>query len=170
MRTSTLLVAAHSVAPYLLCAIGLLVLVAGAVALIGSPGHGYDYSAYDAAARRIASSQPLYLPDIAEAYNAGRYEDLYLYAPAAAVLLVPLTLLSPEAATLDRTAPDSRTRGLAPRSTFRLTRRDKDLIIGRCDYVTTSRRTMSSWNWGMAAGRRLRGQTGSKVALTVADA
>jgi len=73
MRTSTLLVAARRVAPYLLCAIGLLVLVAGAVAFIGSPGYGYDYSAYDAAARRIASGQPLYLPGTAEAYNAGRY-------------------------------------------------------------------------------------------------
>ena len=118
MRTSTLLMAARRVAPYLLCAIGLLVLVAGAVAFIGSPGYGYDYAAYDAAARRIASGQPLYLPDTAEAYNAGRYEGLYLYAPPTAVLLVPLTLLSPEGATLDRTAPDSRTRGLAPRSTF----------------------------------------------------
>jgi len=100
MRTSTLLVAARRVAPYLLCAIGLLVLVAGAVAFIGSPGYGYDYSAYDAAARRIASGQPLYLPGTAEAYNAGRYAGLYLYAPPAAVLLVPLTLLSPEGATL----------------------------------------------------------------------
>jgi hypothetical protein len=88
MRTSTLLVAARRVAPYLLCAIGLLVLVAGAVAFIGSPGYGYDYAAYDAAARRIASGQPLYLASTAEAYNAGRYEGLYLYAPPAAVLLV----------------------------------------------------------------------------------
>jgi hypothetical protein len=86
MRTSTLLMAARRVAPYFLCAIGLLVLVAGAVAFIGSPGYGYDYSAYDAAARRIASSQPLYLPGTAEAYNAGRYEGLYLYAPPAALL------------------------------------------------------------------------------------
>jgi hypothetical protein len=100
MRTSTLLVAARRVAPYLLCAIGLLVLVAGAVAFIGSPGYGYDYAAYDGAARRIVSGQPLYPAGTAEAYNAGRYAGLYLYAPPAAVLLVPLTLLSPEGATL----------------------------------------------------------------------
>src|SRR5665647_2431312 len=99
MRTSTLLVAARSVAPYLLCAVGLIVLVAAAVAFIGSPGYGYDYQAYDAAARRIASGQPLYLPGTAEAYNAGRYAGLYLYAPPAAVFMVPLTLLSPGGAT-----------------------------------------------------------------------
>jgi Glycosyltransferase family 87 len=100
MRTPTLLVAARTVAPYVLCAVGLIVLVAAAVAFIGSPGYGYDYQAYDAAARRIASGQPLYLPGTAEAYNAGRYAGLYLYAPPAAVLMVPLTLLSPGGATL----------------------------------------------------------------------
>jgi hypothetical protein len=81
-------------APYLLGAVGLGVLALAAIGFIGSPGFAYDFAAYDLAARRLAAGQPLYPPGIAEAYNAGAYANLYLYAPPLAVALIPLTVLS----------------------------------------------------------------------------
>jgi hypothetical protein len=67
---------------------------------VGSTGFGYDFRAYDAAARRIAGGEPLYLPDTVDAYREGRYEGLYLYPPVLAIALIPLTLLSQAGATL----------------------------------------------------------------------
>jgi hypothetical protein len=85
-------------APYVLGAIGLAVLGLAAVGFIGSSGFAYDFAAYDLAARRLAGGQPLYPHGVAEAYNAGAYANLYLYAPPLAVALIPLTLLTPAAA------------------------------------------------------------------------
>jgi hypothetical protein len=77
-------------APVLLVAIGLVMLLLATRSFIGSAGFAYDYRAYDAAARRIVSGQPLYPPGTAEAYNSGAYADLYLYPPPPAVAFVPL--------------------------------------------------------------------------------
>jgi Glycosyltransferase family 87 len=85
-------------APYLLGAVGLVVLGLAVFVLIGSAGFGYDYTAYDLAARRLAAGEPLYPPGLAAAYNAGAYAGLYLYAPPLAITLVPLTALDPTAA------------------------------------------------------------------------
>lgn len=88
-------------APVLLVAIGLVMLLLATRSFVGSSGFAYDYQAYDAAARRIAAGQALYPPGTAEAYNSGEYAGLYLYPPPPAVALTPLVaLLSPEAAAL----------------------------------------------------------------------
>lgn len=88
-------------APVLLVAIGLVMLLLATRSFVGSSGFAYDYQAYDTAARRIAAGQSLYPPGTAEAYNSGEYEGLYLYPPPPAVALVPLiALLSPEGAAL----------------------------------------------------------------------
>lgn len=88
-------------APVMLLAFGLVMLLLATQSFVGSSGFAYDYQAYDAAARRIAAGQSLYPPGTAEAYNSGAYEGLYLYPPPAAVALVPLVaLLSPDAAGL----------------------------------------------------------------------
>jgi hypothetical protein len=75
-------------------AFGAVVLSVAMVVFIGSSGFGYDYAAYDAAARRIVAGQPLYLADTAARYAAGAYEGLYLYPPPLAIALTPLTALS----------------------------------------------------------------------------
>lgn len=87
-------------APYLLGAVGLVVLGLAAVGFIGSTGFAYDFAAYDLAARRLAVGQPLYPPGVAEAYNAGAYANLYLYAPPLAVALIPLSALQSTVAAL----------------------------------------------------------------------
>jgi hypothetical protein len=87
-------------APFLLCATGLAVLLVAATRFIGSSGFAYDYAAYDLAARRIAAGGPLYPAGVAEAYNAGAYANLYLYAPPLAVAFLPATLLSPQTAAI----------------------------------------------------------------------
>jgi len=86
--------AAGKLAPYLLGAVGLGILLVAAWKFIDSSGFAYDYGAYDAAARRIAAGAPLYPPGAAEAYNSQSYAGLYLYAPPLAVAIVPLTILS----------------------------------------------------------------------------
>jgi Glycosyltransferase family 87 len=90
--------AAVRLAPYLVGALGLLVLVIAAWTFMGSSGFAYDYGAYDSAARRIATGAALYPPGAAEAYNSQSYAGLYLYAPPLAVALVPLMALTPVAA------------------------------------------------------------------------
>ena len=87
-------------APVVLSALGLVILLLVARSFVGSTGFGYDFEAYDAAARRIATGQPLYPPGIAEAYNSGSYAGLYLYPPPLAVALVPLTALAADQAAL----------------------------------------------------------------------
>lgn len=79
---------------------GVAVLVIASISFQGSRGYGYDFAAYEAAARRITDGSPLYLPDTAQRYAAGAYEGLYLYLPPLAVALVPLTALSADGATL----------------------------------------------------------------------
>jgi hypothetical protein len=86
--------------PWLLAALGVVILLAAVVVFRDSAGFGYDYLAYDAAARRLTAGEALYPPGTAEAYNDGRYSGLYLYAPPLAVAVIPLTALSPDAATL----------------------------------------------------------------------
>lgn len=86
--------------PWLLAALGVAIFVAASFLFIGSPGFGYDYLAYDSAARRLAEGGLLYPPGTAEAYNSGAYSGLYLYAPPLAVALVPLTILPVDAATV----------------------------------------------------------------------
>jgi hypothetical protein len=87
-------------APVVLGAFGLLMLLLATSAFVGSSGFAYDFAAYDAAARRIAAGQALYPPGIGEAYNSGSYEGLYLYPPPLAVALVPLAWLAPQAAAM----------------------------------------------------------------------
>ena len=93
-------------APFVLGALGVGILLLVAASFIGSSGFGYDYSAYDLAARRIAlgdaidGTNLLYPPGLAEAYNSGQYEGLYLYPPPLAVALIPLTALGPDQAVL----------------------------------------------------------------------
>jgi hypothetical protein len=86
--------------PWLAAALGVAVLVAAAFLFIGSTGFGYDYLAYDAAARRLVAGEPLYPPGTAEAYNSGAFSGLYLYAPPLAVALMPMSLLSVDQATM----------------------------------------------------------------------
>ncbi len=86
--------------PWLLAALGVAVLVTSAFLFIGSTGFGYDFLAYDAAARRLAAGAPLYPPGTAEAYNSGAYSGLYLYAPPLAVALLPVAGIPENAATL----------------------------------------------------------------------
>ena len=94
------------VAPFVLGAFGVGILLLVAASFIGSSGFGYDYEAYDLAARRIAVGEAidgtnlLYPPGLAEAYNSGQYARLYLYPPPLAVALVPLTALVPDQAVL----------------------------------------------------------------------
>jgi glycosyl transferase family 87 len=84
--------------PYLIGAFGLAVLGLAAVGFTGSSGFAYDFAAYDLAARRLAQGDPLYPPGVAEAYNAGAYANLYLYAPPLAVALIPMSVLPPSTA------------------------------------------------------------------------
>jgi len=81
-------------------AAGVVAILVAIPIFIGSPGFGYDYSAYDMAARRLASGGPLYPPGTAEAYNAGAYAGLYLYAPPLAVALMPVAVVSADTATM----------------------------------------------------------------------
>jgi hypothetical protein len=87
-------------APLLLVAIGVAILGIVAASFIGSSGFAYDFTAYDLAARRIAASQALYPPGLAEAYNSATYAGLYLYPPPLAIALVPLTVVGPDQAAL----------------------------------------------------------------------
>lgn len=91
--------AARTSAPFAVAAFGLVILALASRMFIGSEGFGYDYLAYDDAARRIAAAEPLYLPETVQAYAEGRYEGLYLYPPPLAIAFVPLTVVSQSAAT-----------------------------------------------------------------------
>ena len=86
-------------APIVLGAFGLVMLLLAARSFIGSAGFGYDFDAYYAAARRLATGEPLYPPGLAEAYNSGSYAGLYLYPPPPALSFVPLTGATEDLAT-----------------------------------------------------------------------
>jgi hypothetical protein len=73
--------------------------VAAALAVAGDT-LGYDYRAYDAAARRLLDGGPLYTTDFAIAGPFG----LYLYPPPAILLVLPLAALSTTTAVLVWTA------------------------------------------------------------------
>ena len=87
------------IAPLVLSAAAIAILLLAAASFVGSGGFAYDFQAYLAAAQRIAAGQALYPPGVAEAYNSGAYENLYLYPPPLAIATVPLTLM-PDAAAL----------------------------------------------------------------------
>lgn len=89
-----------AVAPLVAAAMGALVLAIALLVFVGSRGFGYDFAAYDDAARRIVGGGSVYLPDTAARYAAGAYEGLYLYPPQLAIALIPLTWLDPSGATL----------------------------------------------------------------------
>ena len=80
--------------------LGAAVLALACVAFPTSEGFGYDFRAYDAAARRLLAGMPIYLADTAEAYAAGRFEGLFLYPPPVALGFVPLAALPQDAATV----------------------------------------------------------------------
>jgi hypothetical protein len=80
--------------------LGLVVMSLAIRTFVDSAGYGYDYLAYDTAARRIVDGVALYPPDTAARYAQGAYEGLYLYPPPMAIALAPLTLTSTETATL----------------------------------------------------------------------
>ena len=86
-------------APIVLGAFGLVMLLLAARSFVGSAGFGYDFEAYYAAARRLATGEPLYPPGLAEAYNSGSYAGLYLYPPPPALSFVPLAGLAEDVAT-----------------------------------------------------------------------
>ena len=87
-------------APFAAAAVGAVVLAFAVLVFIGSRGFGYDFAAYDEAARRISAGASVYLPDTAARYAAGAYEGLYLYPPQLAIAMVALTVFDPAAATM----------------------------------------------------------------------
>ncbi len=82
-----------------LALVGAVVLVGAMVAFEGSRGSGYDFAAYDAAARRLAAGQALYQPQTQAGPFAPGAGGLYLYPPPLAVLLLALVPFSPAWAT-----------------------------------------------------------------------
>ena len=77
-----------TVLPIVGAGLGLILLVGAGLSLVNSTAFAYDFGAYDAAARRVATGEPLYPAGTVEAYRAGRYEGLYLYPPPLAVALI----------------------------------------------------------------------------------
>lgn len=88
-----------AVASFAAAALGALILALAVMVFIGSRGFGYDFAAYDEAARRITAGASVYLPDTAARYAAGSYEGLYLYPPQLAIAMVALTVFDPATAT-----------------------------------------------------------------------
>ncbi len=81
-----------------LALIGVVVLIGALIAFQGSRGSGYDFAAYDAAARRLAAGQPLYQAVTQQGPFAPGPAGIYLYPPPLAVLLLALVPLSSSAA------------------------------------------------------------------------
>lgn len=100
MRAAGYLAAARTIGPVAAAVLGVIILALAISVFVNSDGFGYDFRAYDSAARRIVAGQPLYLPETVADYSAGRYEGLYLYPPPLAIALVPLTALTESAATI----------------------------------------------------------------------
>jgi glycosyl transferase family 87 len=76
-------------------AIGLFVLTVGATLAVAGDTLGYDYLAYDAAARRLIAGQPLYDTSFAAAGSFG----LFYYPPPFVLLVLPFAVLPSTAAT-----------------------------------------------------------------------
>ena len=92
--------AIRRLAPFAFAGLGLAVILFASLSFIGSEGFAFDFRAYDEAARRIASGQPLYLVDTVQRYNSGQYAGLYLYPPQMAIALVPFTAFAPTTAAI----------------------------------------------------------------------
>jgi hypothetical protein len=90
---------ARARAPIIGALLGGLILGTAIIVFVGSRGYGYDYLAYDGAARRVVADEPVYLPDTVGLYARGDYEGLYLYPPPVAIVMTPLTVIDAEAAT-----------------------------------------------------------------------
>ncbi len=86
---------AADVAGLALALAGASVLVAAILVFRGSHGAGYDFAAYDAAARRLAAGQSLYQAQTQDGAFAPGAAGLYLYPPPLAVLLLALVPFSP---------------------------------------------------------------------------
>jgi hypothetical protein len=82
-----------AVLPIVAAGLGAILLVVASLSLVDSRTFAYDFESYDAAARRVAAGEPLYLADTVQAYREGRYDGLYLYAPPLAVALTPVALV-----------------------------------------------------------------------------
>ena len=89
-----------AVAPIVAATVGLLLLASATMVFVNSRGFGYDFVAYDAAARRIVQGTPLYLANTAELYRQQLYDGLYLYPPPLAIALIPLAVLTSHDATI----------------------------------------------------------------------
>lgn len=89
-----------AIGPVVAAAVGALVLAMAVFVFVGSRGFGYDFAAYDDAARRLVVGVSVFLPDTAARYAAGAYEGLYLYPPQLAIALIPLTVVDPAGATM----------------------------------------------------------------------
>lgn len=100
MRAAGYVAVARMVGPIIVAALGILVLALAVTFFVDSEGFGYDFRAYDSAARRVAAGEPLYLAGTVDAYRDGRYEGLYLYPPPLAIALVPITVFGESAATM----------------------------------------------------------------------
>jgi Glycosyltransferase family 87 len=79
---------------------GAVVLVGALIAFHGSRGSGYDFAAYEAAARRLAGAQPLYQAVTQQGPFAPGPAGIYLYPPPLAVLLLALVPLAHSMAAL----------------------------------------------------------------------
>ena len=90
--------AAGRLAPLIVAAAGVAILILVARSFIGSSGFAYDFEAYHSAARRLVDGLPLYPPGAAEAYNSGAYQGLYLYAPPLAIAMMPIAQVDLQAA------------------------------------------------------------------------
>jgi hypothetical protein len=91
----------RAILPFAAAGLGLAFFLLAWTVFRGSEGFAYDFAAYDAAARRLLTGEPLYVPGTVEAYRTGAYEGLYLYPPPVALAFVPFALVPPdEAATL----------------------------------------------------------------------
>ena len=75
-------------------------LVAAIFVFHGSHGAGYDFAAYDAAARRLAAGGLLYQPQTQGGPFTPGPGGLYLYPPPLAVLLLALVPLAPASAAM----------------------------------------------------------------------
>jgi hypothetical protein len=89
-----------AVLPIVGATLGAILLVGAFLSLVDSRAFGYDFGAYDAAARRVVAGEPLYVADTVDAYREGRYDGLYLYPPPLAVALTPVALIDPRAAAI----------------------------------------------------------------------
>src|SRR3954470_2981449 len=89
--------------PLALATGGLIVVLIAWTAILGaehSTGWGFDFRAYyEAALRLVATGSPYQTQTLTTPFRPGP-SGLYLYTPVAALLVVPLTWIGPDTATL----------------------------------------------------------------------